>query len=203
MTLAIKNLSHRKGHKALFRHINIELQPGQRVLVQGDNGSGKSTLLKIVAGLLSPDKGKLTFQGYSITSSQAQYFNQMSYLGHQNSLKKSLTPIENIHELLALGNTNASVCQIKAVVDDLGLSAHLHQLCETLSAGECRKVALAGVILKNKPLWILDEPFNSLDKASYHKLQAICQQHLKKGGMILLACHLGSEHYEGAHVIRL
>jgi len=203
MTLAIKNLSHTKGNKALFRHIHFDIKPGQRVLVQGANGAGKSTLLKIVAGLLSSDKGHITYQGHPLHSELAQYFNHMSYLGHQNSLKKSLTPLENLKEQLCLANSTVTDFQINAVLETLGLTTQKHQLCETLSAGECRKVALAGVMLKNKPLWILDEPFNSLDKDSYHKLQAICQQHLGHGGMILLSCHMGSHHYEGCHVVQL
>ena len=198
-----KNLSHSKGNKALFRQVSFSLQPGQRVLVQGANGAGKSTLLKIMAGLLSPDQGQVSYQGHLLHKDAANYFNHMSYLGHQNSLKKLLTPLENIEELLCLANAKASDLQIHALLDELGLKAHKHQLCETLSAGECRKVALASVILKNKCLWILDEPFTSLDKASYDKLQMICQQHLKQGGMILLSCHMGSHHYEGAHVVQL
>ncbi|HRE32755.1 MAG TPA: ATP-binding cassette domain-containing protein, partial [Candidatus Berkiella sp.] len=78
-----------------------------------------------------------------------------------------------------------------------------NQRCEILSAGECRKAALAAIILKNKPLWILDEPFNSLDKASYHKMQAYCQQHLASGGMIVLSTHQGSHHYDNSQMIYL
>lgn len=195
MMLAVNNLSHTKGHKALFRHVSFTLSPGERVLVQGANGAGKSTLLKIVAGLLSPDKGNIQFKGCLPS--------QMSYLGHQNSVKKALTPLENIAELLTLANCHASNTRIDEVLNDLGLTHHRDQLCGSLSAGECRKVALAAVILKNRALWILDEPFNSLDKASYEKVQLYCQQHLAQGGMILLSSHQGSQHYEGCHVIDL
>lgn len=195
MMLAVNNLSHAKGNKALFRHVSFTMAPGQRVLVQGANGAGKSTLLKIVAGLLSPDKGNIQFQGCLLS--------QMSYLGHQNSLKKALTPLENIAELLSLANCLASDARIDEVLTDLGLTHQRNQLCGSLSAGECRKVALAVVILKNRPLWILDEPFNSLDKVSYDKLQGYCQQHLAQGGMILLSSHQGSQFYEGCHVICL
>lgn len=191
MTLAIKNVSHTKGHKALFRHVSFTMDPGQRVLVQGANGAGKSTLLKIIAGLLSPDKGTITYNG------------PKSYLGHQNGLKSVLTPLENIQELLMLANCRATSAQIDDVLSELGLLNRRHQLCGSLSAGECRKVALAAVILKKQTLWILDEPFNSLDKASYDKLQAYCQQHLSQGGMIIMSCHQGSQHYEGCHVICL
>src|SRR4051812_30354986 len=106
-----KNLTHTKGKKALFRQVNFSLQPGQRVLVQGDNGAGKSTLLKIVAGLLTPDHGQVTFQGHPLRSEAAQYFNYMSYLGHQNSLKQLLTPLENLQEMLCLANSHASLAQ--------------------------------------------------------------------------------------------
>lgn len=198
-----KNLSHSKGNKTLFRQVNFAMQPGQRVLVQGANGAGKSTLLKIVAGLLSPDHGLVTYQGHPLRHHVAQYFNQMSYLGHQNGLKQLLTPLENIEEMLCLANSSACKADIDDLLDALGLKTHKQQRCETLSAGECRKVALASVILKNKPIWILDEPFNSLDKQSYDKLQTICQEHLKHGGMILLSCHIGSHHYEGSHVVQL
>lgn len=195
MMLAVNNLTHAKGHKTLFRHVSFTMAPGERVLVQGANGAGKSTLLKIVAGLLSPDKGNIQFQGCLLSN--------MSYLGHQNSLKKELTPLENLAELLSLANCLASDERIDEVLTDLGIHQQRYQLCASLSAGECRKVALAAVILKNRRLWILDEPFNSLDKVSYEKLQMYCQQHLAQGGMILLSSHQGSQHYEGCHVIGL
>ncbi len=198
-----KNLSHSKGNKILFRQVNLTIAPGKRVLVQGANGAGKSTLLKIIAGLLSPDHGRVTYQGHPLRHHSAQYFNHMSYLGHQNSLKQLLTPLENLQEMLCLANSRASETDIHDLLDTLGLKAHKEQRCETLSAGECRKVALASVILKKKPLWILDEPFNALDKQSYNQLQTLCQQHLQHGGMILLSCHIGSHHYEGCQVVQL
>ncbi|MCS5711401.1 cytochrome c biogenesis heme-transporting ATPase CcmA [Candidatus Berkiella aquae] len=203
MTLVIKNLSQSKGQSTLFRHLCFALEKGRQVLVQGANGAGKSTLLKIIAGLQSPDKGEITWQGHPLFSDKAQYFSHMSYLGHQNGLKRSLTPRENIEELLCLANANATCEKIERVFEDFALTEHANQRCETLSAGECRKVALAAVILKNKPLWLLDEPFNSLDKASYQRMQTSCQQHLASGGMIILSTHQGSHHYDNSQIICL
>lgn len=203
MILSINNLSHSKGAKRLFHHLSFQLAPGERVLVQGANGAGKSTLLKIVAGLLTPDKGSITYQGYALHNETANYFNEMSYLGHQNGLKKALTPFENVQAQLALANVSVTRTQIETLFEDLALTAHSHQLCETLSAGECRKVALACTLLKNKKLWILDEPFTSLDKASDLKLQGYCEQHLAKGGMIVFSCHQGAHRYADAQIIPL
>lgn len=202
MSLALKNVSHAKGHKVLFRHVNATLELGQRLLIQGANGTGKSTLLKIIAGLLAADRGAVTWQGHALQSEQAQYFSKMSYLGHQNGVKRALTVLENLQELLCLANSQTTTERQVAVLDALGLATKQHQICDTLSAGECRKVALAGVLLKNKPLWVLDEPFNSLDKASYHKFQDYCEQHLAQGGLIVLACHQ-SQPYQGGQVIDL
>ncbi|MGE3319287.1 MAG: cytochrome c biogenesis heme-transporting ATPase CcmA [Candidatus Berkiella sp.] len=203
MSLALKNITHAKGHKVLFRHVNLTLQAGQRLLIQGANGSGKSTLLKIIAGLLTADRGVVTWQGQKLQADQTEYFSKMSYLGHQNGLKKALTVLENLRERLCLANAQATPAQIADVLGSLGLSAKQQQICDTLSAGECRKVALAAVLLSNKPLWILDEPFNSLDKASYHQFQENCETHLAQGGLIVLACHQGSHHYQGSQVIDL
>jgi len=203
MSLALKNITHAKGHKVLLRHVSLTLDAGQRLLIEGANGSGKSTLLKIMAGLLSADKGIVTWQGHSLHKEAAEYFSNMSYLGHQNGLKRALTVLENLQEQLCLANTQATSEQIAQVLTALGLMTKQYQVCETLSAGECRKVALAGVILKNKPLWILDEPSTSLDKASYHRFQEYCEQHLAQGGLIVLACHQGSHHYQGSQVMNL
>ncbi|HRE32754.1 MAG TPA: ATP-binding cassette domain-containing protein, partial [Candidatus Berkiella sp.] len=120
--LMIKNLSQSKGQKPLFRYLSFGLEKGQQVLVQGANGAGKSTLLKIIAGLLSPDEGAITWQGHPLCSEKAQYFSHMSYLGHQNGLKRSLTPQENIQELLCLANMNATREKIRIVLEDFALT---------------------------------------------------------------------------------
>ncbi len=185
-----KNIAHHQGRRYLFRNINFSLNRGELLLVKGQNGSGKTTLLKILTGLVLPQKGQIQFDGENILTAKTSFNAKMGYLGHKNSLKMWLTPLENMTYHTALANNQLIPSEgLEEMVATLDLKMHLNTPCRQLSAGQCRKVALIAMLLKGKALWILDEPFTALDSESVAYFKNHFSKHLLQGGMIILSSH--------------
>lgn len=173
----VKHLACIKGKQYLFRNLSFNLNSGELLLIQGVNGSGKSSLLKILAGLASCERGTIENK------------NGLAYVGHLAGLKRGLTVLENIAMQLTLVKNFQEEAEIDLVLKNFGLTHVSDRLCQRLSMGQQRKVALAALVLKQKPVWILDEPFTALDKATIEILCDYMKSHLATGGIIIVASH--------------
>lgn len=173
----VKQLACVRSGQYLFQDLSFSLTAGELILIQGANGSGKTSLLKILAGLASSESGTVERLG------------GVAYLGHRAGIKKELTVRENIALLLILARQQCDESVIQAVLRSFELQAESHRLCTTLSMGQQRKVALAALIVKQRPIWILDEPFTGLDKRSVGVMCGYFLTHLAGGGIIVLASH--------------
>ncbi len=201
MHVEVKNLSFARGGQYLFRNLNFNLSPGQMLIIQGHNGSGKSTLLKILAGLILPNKGCVSWGNQKIVEND-QFLRDLAYLGHRDGLNLGLNAKENIKVLLALGDQVLNQNEMTTLLEKLDLSDHLARPCQKLSAGQKRKVALCAIALKRKPLWILDEPYTSLDDKSIGAINQLMKNHLSNNGMIIMASHIHLQQ-DNARVIQL
>lgn len=177
MYFKVNRLSCIKGNRYLFRDLSFSLNEGDILWVKGANGSGKSSLLKILANLGSTEEGEIE------TNSEK------AYLGHKDGIKRNLTAIENITLQCALAGQNKKSEKRLSIFSDFQLNSKADSLCQTLSMGQRRKVALAALILKQKPLWILDEPFTGLDESSINVLCGYLREHALMGGIIIVASH--------------
>lgn len=177
MHFKVKRVGCIKGGQYLFRNLSFSLAPGQLAWVQGPNGSGKSSLLKILAGLAIPERGNVENIG------------EIAYVGHKEGIKKGLSVMENIVLHLTLTKQHSQPELMNSILSAFDLQRVKNTLCSALSMGQRRKVALATLILKQKPIWILDEPFTGLDKASIDLLCGCFTSHLSKQGMIIVASH--------------
>ena len=196
----ITNLACYRASKYLFRNLNFSLSGGQLLWVEGRNGAGKSTLLKILAGIISASKGRIEWH-FSSPEKKSTAF--ISYLGHQNGLKKALTIRENIFYHFTLQGLTPSLPLLEKLLEELDLLTCADVLCHTLSLGQQRKVALAILILKQHPLWLLDEPFTALDKKSEQVLKNCLTQHLEAGGMSVMVNHRSMEKNHFPQIERL
>jgi len=186
--LHVDKLTYGYQYKPVLQNIDFVLPQGQGLLVQGENGSGKSTLLKILSGLLTPDSGSIKWQNQSVFENKSDFKKVMGFLGHKNGLKNDLTIIENLkfsvllHGLKLPENTNK-------ILKALGLQDKQTTLVGNLSFGQVRKTALARLILMQKQLWLLDEPFVGLDKNSANFIKQAIIQHIKSKGSVILTHH--------------
>lgn len=186
----VKNLACIKGKQYLFRNLSFFLSSGELLLVQGANGSGKSSLLKILAGLATSERGTIDRKS------------EVAYIGHLTGIKRGLTVLENIDMQLLLSRHTQDETEIDLILKNFEIDHQAHRLCSRLSMGQQRKVALASIVLKQKPIWILDEPFTALDKNSAATLCRYINLHLSTGGIVIVASH-AVDGIEANHQIEL
>lgn len=184
--LEVKNLACWRNDQVLFTNLNLSLSPENVLFLQGENGSGKTSLLRILCGFRLADEGEITWDNESI-SSNPEYFQNISYVGHKNGIKDELTVEENLNLMRSMAT--ASDIKTENVLKQIGLFKQADVLTRQLSAGQKRKLALARLMMTNNSFWVLDEPFTSLDKASVVLFESLIKKHIARGGMLILTSH--------------
>ena len=184
--LIINNLSCIRGYNQLFTDLSFELRPGEILKISGANGTGKTSLLKIIAGLNSAESGSIFFKNNDINDINNKL--DIFYLGHLNALSPELSCIENLNFLLELGteNFNSSCLDALSLVE---LNNYENELVANLSAGQKRRVALAALFITPSKLWLLDEPFTSLDSKGIEIVENQIKKHRDSGGLCILTTH--------------
>ena len=182
MKLILDNLACERGGRMLFFELDLELAAGQGLLLQGPNGAGKTSLLKTIAGLIAPAAGEIRLEGGARGASVGE---QCHLIGHLSGVKRALTVVENAQFWARyLGGGAVEQALERFSLAELGdLAAGL------LSAGQARRLALARLLLADRPLWLLDEPAESLDAASRALLADLIGGHLEAGGLVVTATH--------------
>ena len=183
--LQCSDISCVRDDRVLFEELYFELNSGQVLLLEGENGSGKTSLLRILCGFREPDAGHVLWCGNAINDSQ--YYENMAYVGHLNGVKKELTALENLKVSLAL--SQAGQYSIPQALAKVQLADFDDALVQTLSAGQQRRLSLARLLITYNSLWILDEPFTSLDIQGITLIESLMAEHCKNGGMIVLTSH--------------
>ncbi|RCU44543.1 MULTISPECIES: cytochrome c biogenesis heme-transporting ATPase CcmA [Corallincola] len=177
-----------RDDRLLFQSLDLAVGSGELLQIEGPNGAGKTSLLRILAALSQPQQGRILFNGEAIDSDREGYFSQLLYLGHKAGIKQEMTPLENLefYQQVAPAKVDASLWQMLALV---GLAGYEDMPAGKLSAGQQRRIALARLWLSSAKLWILDEPFTSLDKQGVAGLQQHFAAHLQQGGAIIMTSH--------------
>jgi heme exporter protein A len=185
--LQTRDLSCMRNDRLLFEHLDIGLEAGQMLVVEGPNGCGKTSLLRILTGLRLADGGEVLWRGEPIDRLAGDYFEQVNYVGHHDGVKHELSCLENLRLARAMGVP--SQLELDDVLDQVNLYAYGETEAGSLSAGQKRRLALARLIATDAMLWILDEPFTSLDKASMALFSGMFEQHLQQRGVIVMTSH--------------
>lgn len=184
-SLTISDLWIERGERDLCKGLSFSVQPGEVVRILGENGAGKSSLLKVIAGVLSPLEGKILYSGEDVTLDRTSLQQDAIYLGHSVGVKGLLTVAENFRWYCP----DISTSILYSVLTQLDLIDLVDVLVKKLSAGQARRVALARLWLTKKTLWLLDEPFASLDVGGVALLEERIQQHVLLGGLVILTTH--------------
>ncbi len=190
-----RDLACRRGERMVFARLNFSLAPGGLLVLRGANGSGKSSLLRLMAGLLQPAEGVLTWNMQPIATDPELHRARLAFLGHLDALKAALSAAENL----------AFWCGIDSVAPALaafGIERLARLPARLLSAGQRRRLALARIFASGAPLWLLDEPTNGLDAEAEAMFAHVLANHRAKGGMAAIALH-GDNSPLGAAVLSL
>lgn len=203
-SLRLESITCVRGDRTLFEELNLEIKPGSILRISGDNGSGKSSLLRILCGLLTPHAGKVFWGSNPITEDRDQFHGELIYLGHIPALKADFSAIENLMSLALLGGQSISNEEAMNALREAGLDRQAHRFIRTLSQGQKQRIALSRLLLPQpKSIWILDEPFNALDRDANRALQNLLINHVNRGGIVALSSHQDLQIDDNARVIRL
>ncbi len=168
--------------------VDLEVDASEVVLLQGPNGAGKSTLLRLCAGLLRPHSGNSVVLGHDLSESRAAVRRSVGLLGHDTALYEDLTVAENLRFLAKASRVEADA--VGWALDRLGVSARLQDVeAGRLSAGQRRRVALAGVALRRPELWLLDEPHAGLDQNGRDLVDELVLEAAADGATVMVASH--------------
>ncbi len=179
-----------RGERRLFSDLNVTVKPGALLTVMGENGSGKTSFLRLLCSLSSPDEGSILWQGQDIRHLKELYCAQLTYIGHLNGIKDDLTALENLRVSASLAGDNSSDAVAQEALEAIGLRRPSHTLpAKVLSQGQKRRVALARLWLSSRPVWLLDEPFTSLDVAATGLVTQRLRTHLQRGGVAVVVTH--------------
>lgn len=195
MTFEGRNLICIRGNRLIFEKINFTVESGAALWLKGPNGSGKSTLLRMLAGLIQPTSGQITWNDQDIKLNREDHRARVIYTGHLDATKAALTVSENLTFWAAFNRPND--IPIQKTIDTALERLHLTPLSDVpvrlLSAGERRRTNLARLVINPAPLWLLDEPTSSLDETGIANFTDLIIEHLARGGITFIATHMDME----------
>jgi len=187
--LAARGLACRRGGRLLFDKVDLALRPSELVWLRGRNGRGKTSLLRLIAGVATPEAGQVLLDAMPIAANDERS-RRIVYLGHQHALKDDLTSAEALEFLLRIHGRPSDRASVDAALEHWGMLGLRNTWVRRLSQGQRRRVALARLSAEHEAsLWLLDEPFDSLDADGVERLNALLLQHLQRGGAVLLTGH--------------
>ena len=179
-----------RAERMLFDGLSFGLEAGQCLHIAGDNGAGKTSLLRILCGLLKPTAGEVRWCGRSIAAARDEYGADLRYIGHLNGVKDDLTASENLRTWASMAGLAPQDAAVSEALRQLSIERFALIPTGQLSQGQKRRVGLARLSLAGQArVWILDEPFNALDRHGVETLNGLIEQRVRNGGAVVLTTH--------------
>jgi ABC-2 type transport system ATP-binding protein len=189
--LQIRGLTKRFDRLAVDA-LDLTVRSGEFYALLGPNGAGKTTTLRMVAGLLRPDIGSVSVFGIDALADPVAAKQIIAWVSDEPMIYDKLTPLEYLAFVAGLWGIDPSVSAISArdLLISLGLEPHLHERCEGFSKGMRQKVALAGALVHDPKLIILDEPLTGLDAVSARHVKGLLQGRVRAGCTVIMTTHI-------------
>ena len=189
--LEIRNLCKHFERPAVDR-LDLTVRQGEFYALLGPNGAGKTTTLRMVSGLLKPDAGAITIEGIDALADPVAAKRLVAWVSDEPMIYDKLTPVEYLDFVARLWSVGAVTAEMRAhkLIEWLQLDAYAHERCESLSKGMRQKVALAGALVHEPKLLILDEPLTGLDAASARQVKSVLRERVEAGGTVIMTTHI-------------
>ncbi len=172
--------------------LDLVVHPGEIFALLGPNGAGKTTTLRMVAGLLRPDAGTVSVCGVDAWANPVAAKRMLAWLPDEPLLYDKLTPLEYLEFIAGLWSVppETAVPRAETLLDALGLAPHARERCAGFSRGMRQKVMLAGALLHEPRLLIMDEPLTGLDAAAARDVKSMLQARVAAGAAIVVTTHI-------------
>jgi ABC-2 type transport system ATP-binding protein len=172
--------------------LDLNVRAGEFYALLGPNGAGKTTTLRMIAGLLRPDAGTIRVAGIDALADPVAAKRTMAWISDEPMIYDKLTPQEYLEFIAGLWGVEPVIAAKRAeeLFGWLGLAAHANERCEGFSKGMRQKVALAGALVHEPQLIILDEPLTGLDAGSARQVKGVLRERVRAGGTIIMTTHI-------------
>jgi len=188
--LLINNLSFSRNGNIIFENLNLSLSNRSITQIRGKNGSGKTTFINVVLNFLESKTGEIFWEGKNIKKNIFNFYNKTTFIMDHNTCTRKMTVLDNINFWSRLSSSKLTKDEIVLLLETFNIQKYQNIKTMYLSSGEIRKLELLRLILEQKKLWILDEPYNHLDDLSIEILNQTFIDHINKDGVILFTSHL-------------
>ncbi len=187
------DISFRRATKVIFEDVNISASSGKIIFIKGRNGSGKTTFLKTILNILEPTTGEIYWMGEKIKKNIFDIYKATTFMMDQPSSSPDMTVKENLIFWKQLSLSKINYQEILKLITILELDKFLNKKTMYLSLGEVKKLELARLIIEQKKLWVLDEPYIGLDKNTTTLINDTFIDHTLNDGIIIFASHYEPE----------
>ena len=191
VALAVRGLTKCFGRPAVDA-LDLTVYKGEFYALVGPNGAGKTTTLRMAVGLLHPDAGSISIGGIDALRDPIAAKQITAWLSDEPMIYDRLTPFEYLEFVAGLWRIDSVVAEARAheLIGWLGLAPHAHERCEGFSRGMKQKVALAGALVHDPRLIILDEPLSGLDAGTARQVKDVLRERVAAGGTIIMTTHI-------------
>ncbi len=191
LALDVKGLKKAFGRPAVDG-LNLRVRRGEFYMLLGPNGAGKTTTLRMISGLLRPDEGAISIFGIDALADPVGAKQIVGWLSDEPMIYDKLTPVEYLEFVSGLWNVETGVAESRAreLLRWLDLEKVAQERCENFSRGMRQKVALAGALVHEPDLIILDEPLTGLDAASARLVKTVLSDRVSKGSTVIMTTHI-------------
>ena len=189
--LKVKNLNCQRSGKVVLQGLNFEVEAGKNVEIIGSNGSGKTTILRLLLGFINDYDGDIYWNDSKVPSKLQEKDIHCFYQGHQIGIKPLLTVYENLK--FSSSGFNSSEEEITSVANKVGIKTFLNRQSANLSAGQKRRIAIGRWLLKDFNLYLIDEPFTTLDDEGVELIKGVVTELNNRGASFLITGHRPSE----------
>ena len=191
LALDIKGLKKRFDRPAVDG-LDLAVRAGEFYALLGPNGAGKTTILRMVAGLLHPDAGSISVLGIDARRDPIAAKRVIAWVSDEPMVYDRLTPFEYLEFVAGLWQIDAVKAEVRSreLIDWLGLGPHAHERCGGFSKGMLQKVALAGALVHDPRLIILDEPLTGLDAGSARQVKDVLLNKVREGVTVIMTTHI-------------
>lgn len=194
--IRLEQIAYRFGMNEVLKEVNLTIHSGDFIALLGENGAGKTTLLQIISGIFQPIKGTVFYQGKKLNWNSEKVRDQfrrekIGVVSQDFSLLYDKKVAGNIGlSLQAQGVSNRIIKKrVKEVLQEINISDLADRYPNTLSGGQCQKVAIARALVKKPELLLADEPTASLDSRSKEEILSIFVELANRGIAVVAATH--------------